>query len=133
MSDQIKQWIAKGYALEVTEVIIENDKAEDLDQETLFLDITNAALENMKDDIVPFVNPILTEEQVGAVIDSAAKAQIRNTISEMVDAGLIDAALSESGEVMYKQSAKGAAYEDMLQDEFINPKDFTKQLKGGKL
>ena len=89
MSDQIKQWIAKGYALEVTEVIIENDKAEDLDQETLLLDITSAALENMKDDIVPFVNPNLTEEQVSAVIDSAAKAQLRNTISEMVDAGLI--------------------------------------------
>ena len=47
--------------------------------------------------------------------------------------GLPDAALSESGEVMYKQSAKGAAYEDMLQDKFIKPKDSTKQLKGGKL
>jgi uncharacterized Fe-S cluster-containing radical SAM superfamily protein len=133
MSDQIKQWIAKGYALEVTEVIIENDKAEDLDQETLLLDITNAALENMKDDIVPFVNPILTEEQVNAVIDSAAKAQLRNTISEMVDAGLIDAELSESGEVLYKATAKGAAYEDMLEDGFIKPEDFTKQLKEGKL
>ena len=133
MSDQIKQWIAKGYALEITEVIIENDKAEDLDQETLLLDITNAALENMKDDIVPFVNPILTEEQVNAVIDSAAKAQLRNTISEMVDAGLIDAELSESGEVLYKRSAKGAAYEDMLEDGFIKPEDFTKQLKEGKL
>ena len=70
MEDQIKQWIAKDYALEVTEVILENDKAEDLDQATLLVDITNAALENMKDDIVPFVNPILSEEQVGAVIDS---------------------------------------------------------------
>lgn len=133
MEDQIKQWIAKGYALEVTEVILENDKSEDLDQATLLLDITNAALENMKDDIVPFVNPILSEEQVSAVIDSAAKAQLRNTISEMVDAGLLDAALNESGEVVYKQSAKGAAYEDMLADGFMKPEDFNKQLKEGKL
>jgi hypothetical protein len=133
MEDQIKQWIAKGYALEVTEVILENDKSEDLDQETLLLDITNTALENMKDDIVPFVNPILSEEQVSAVIDSAAKAQLRNTISEMVDAGLLEAELSESGEVMYKQSAKGAAYEDMLADGFMKEEDFTKQLKEGKL
>ena len=132
MEDQIKQWIAKGYALEVTEVILENDKAEDLDQATLLVDITNAALENMKDDIVPFVNPILSEEQVGAVIDSAAKAQLRNTISEMVDAGLLDAELSESGEVVYKTTAKGAAYEDMLADGFMKEKDFTKQLKEGK-
>ena len=35
MEDQIKQWIAKGYALEVTEVILENDRAGDLDQATL--------------------------------------------------------------------------------------------------
>jgi len=133
MEDQIKQWIAKGYALEVTEVILENDKAEDLDQATLLVDITNAALENMKDDIVPFVNPILSEEQVSAVIDSAAKAQLRNTISEMVDAGLLDAELSESGEVMYKATAKGAAYEDMLADGFMKEEDFTKQLKEGKL
>lgn len=133
MEDQIKQWIAKGYALEVTEVILENDKGEDLDQATLLVDITNAALENMKDDIVPFVNPILSEEQVGAVIDSAAKAQLRNTISEMVDAGLLEAELSESGEVLYKTTAKGAAYEDMLADGFMKEEDFTKQLKGGKL
>jgi hypothetical protein len=67
------------------------------------------------------------------VIDSAAKAQLRNTISEMVDAGLIDAELSESGEVMYKRSAKGAAYEDMINSKFMKKKDFNKQLKGGKL
>jgi hypothetical protein len=133
MEDQIKQWIAKGYALEVTAVILENDEAEDLDQETLLLDITNAALENMKDDIVPFVNPILSEEQVSAVIDSAAKAQLRNTISEMVDAGLLEAELNESGEVMYKTTAKGAAYEDMIQDEFMTREDFNKQFKEGKL
>lgn len=133
MEDQIKQWIAKGYALEVTEVILENDKAEDLDQATLLVDITNAALENMKDDIVPFVNPILSEEQVSAVIDSAAKAQLRNTISEMVDVGLLEAELSESGEVMYKTTAKGAAYDDMIQDGFMTQEDFNKQFKEGKL
>jgi hypothetical protein len=133
MEDQIKQWIAKGYALEVTEVILENDKAEDLDQATLLVDITNAALENMKDDIVPFVNPILSEEQVSAVIDSAAKAQLRNTISEMVDAGLLEAELSESGEVMYKTTAKGCAYDDMIQDGFMTQEDFNKQFKEGKL
>ena len=133
MEDQIKQWIAKGYALEVTEVILENDKAEDLDQATLLVDITNAALENMKDDIVPFVNPILSEEQVSAVIDSAAKAQLRNTISEMVDAGLLEAELSESGEVMYKTTAKGCAYDDMIQDGVMTQEDFNKQFKEGKL
>ncbi len=133
MEDQIKKWIAKGYALEVTEVILENDKAEDLDQETLLLDITNAALENMKDDIVPFVNPILSEEQVSAVIESAAKAQLRNTISEMVDAGLLEAELNESGEVMYKTTAKGCAYDDMIQDGFMTQEDFNKQFKEGKL
>lgn len=133
MQDQIKQWIAKGYALDVTEVILAGDKEEDLDQETLILEITNAALDNMKDEIVPFVNPILSEEQVCAVIDSAAKAQLRNTISNMVDAGLLEAGLSEAGEVVYSATAKGAAYEDMLADGFMKEEDFTKQLKEGKL
>ena len=133
MQDQIKQWIAKGYALEVALVILENDKEGDLDQETLILEITNAALENMQGQLVMEANPMLTEEQVSAVVDSAAKSQLRNTISEMVEAGLLEAELNEEGEVVYKTSAKGCAYDDMIQDGFMTQEDFNKQFKEGKI
>ncbi len=133
MQDQIKQWIAKGYALEVALVILENDKEGDLDQETLILEITNAALENMQGQLVMEANPMLSEQQVGDVIESASKAQIRNTISEMVDAGLLEAELSEEGEVVYKTTAKGCAYDDMIKDGFMSEEDFNKQFKEGKL
>jgi hypothetical protein len=133
MQDQIKQWIAKGYALEVALVILENDKEGDLDQETLILEITNAALENMQGQLVMEANPMLTEEQVSAVVDSAAKSQLRNTISEMVEAGLLEAELIEEGEVVYKTTAKGCAYDDMIQDGFMTQEDFNKQFKEGKL
>jgi hypothetical protein len=133
MQDQIKQWIAKGYALEVALVILENDKEGDLDQETLILEITNAALENMQGQLVMEANPMLTEEQVSAVVDSAAKSQLRNTISEMVEAGLLEAELNEEGEVVYKTTAKGCAYDDMIQDGFMTQEDFNKQFKEGKL
>lgn len=133
MQDQIKQWIAKGYALEVAVVILDEDKNEDLDQETLILEITNAALENMKDQLVMEANPMLSEDQINAVIDSAAKAQLRNTISEMVDAGLLEAELSEEGEVLYKTTAKGCAYDDMIQDGLITQEEFNKQVKEGKI
>jgi hypothetical protein len=133
MEDQIKQWIAKGYALEVTEVILENDKAEDLDQATLLVEITNAALENMQGQLVMEANPMLTEEQISAIVDSAAKSQLRNTISEMVEAGLLEAELNEEGEVVYKTTAKGCAYDDMIQDGFMTQEDFNKQFKEGKI
>ena len=133
MQDQIKQWIAKGYALEVALVILENNKEGDLDQETLILEITNAALENMQGQLVMEANPMLTEEQVSAVVDSAAKSQLRNTISEMVEAGLLEAELNEEGEVVYKTTAKGCAYDDMIQDGFMTQEDFNKQFKEGKL
>ncbi len=133
MQDQIKQWIAKGYALEVALVILENDTAGDLDQETLILEITNAALENMQGQLVMEANPMLSEKQVEDVIESASKAQIRNTISEMVEAGLLDAELNEEGEVVYKTSAKGCAYDDMIQSGFMTQEDFNKQFKEGKL
>jgi hypothetical protein len=133
MQDQIKQWIAKGYALEVAVVILDEDKNEDLDQETLILEITNAALENMKGQLVMEANPMLSEDQINAVIDSAAKAQLRNTISEMVDAGLLEAELSEEGEVLYKTTAKGCAYDDMIQDGLITQEEFNKQVKEGKI
>jgi|688.fasta_scaffold07479_11 hypothetical protein len=133
MEDQIKKWIAKGYALEVALVILENDKEGDLDQETLILEITNAALENMQGQLVMEANPMLTEEQVSAVVDSAAKSQLRNTISEMVEAGLLEAELNEEGEVVYKTTAKGCAYDDMIQDGFMTQEDFNKQFKEGKL
>jgi hypothetical protein len=133
MQDQIKQWIAKGYALEVALVILENDKEGDLDQETLILEITNAALENMQGQLVMEANPMLTEEQVSAVVDSAAKSQLRNTISEMVEAGLLEAELNEEGEVVYKTTAKGCAYDDMIQDGFMTQEDFNKQFKEGKI
>jgi hypothetical protein len=133
MQDQIKQWIAKGYALEVALVILDEDRNEDLDQETLILEITNAALENMKGQLVMEANPMLTEAQVNAVIDSAAKAQLRNTISEMVDAGLLEASLSEDGEVVYKTTAKGCAYDDMIQDGVLTEEEFNKQVKEGKI
>jgi len=133
MQDQIKQWIAKGYALEVALIILENDKDGDLDQETLILEITNAALENMQGQLVMEANPMLTEEQVSAVVDSAAKSQLRNTISEMVEAGLLEAELNEEGEVVYKTTAKGCAYDDMIQDGFMTQEDFNKQFKEGKI
>lgn len=133
MQDQIKQWIAKGYALEIAVVILDEDKNEDLDQETLILEITHAALENMKDQLVMEANPMLSEDQINAVIDSAAKAQLRNTISEMVDAGLLEAELSEEGEVLYKTTAKGCAYDDMIQDGLITQEEFNKQVKEGKI
>jgi len=133
MQDQIKQWIAKGYALEVAVVILDEDKNEDLDQETLILEITHAALENMKDQLVMEANPMLSEDQINAVIDSAAKAQLRNTISEMVDAGLLEAELSEDGEVLYKTTAKGCAYDDMIQDDVLTQEEFNKQVKEGKI
>jgi hypothetical protein len=133
MEDQIKKWIAKGYALEVALVILENDKEGDLDQETLILEITNAALENMQGQLVMEANPMLTEEQVSAVVDSAAKSQLRNTISEMVEAGLLEAELNEEGEVVYKTTAKGCAYDDMIQDGFMTQEDFNKQFKEGKI
>ena len=133
MQDQIKQWIAKGYALEVALVILENDKEGDLDPETLILEITNAALENMQGQLVMEANPMLTEEQVSAVVDSAAKSQLRNTISEMVEAGLLEAELNEEGEVVYKTTAKGCAYDDMIQDGFMTQEDFNKQFKEGKI
>jgi excinuclease UvrABC helicase subunit UvrB len=133
MEDQIKQWIAKGYALEVALVILDNDKEGDLDQETLILEITNAALENMQGQLVMEANPMLTEEQVSAVVDSAAKSQLRNTISEMVEAGLLEAELNEEGEVVYKTTAKGCAYDDMIQDGFMTQEDFNKQFKEGKI
>ena len=133
MQDQIKQWIAKGYALEVALVILENDKEGDLDQETLILEITNAALENMQGQLVMEANPMLSEKQVEDVIESASKAQIRNTISEMVDAGLLEAELSEEGEVVYKTTAKGWAYDDMIKDGFMSEEDFNKQFKEGKI
>ena len=133
MEDQIKQWIAKGYALEVALIILENDKDGDLDQETLILEITNAALENMQGQLVMEANPMLTEEQVSAVVDSAAKSQLRNTISEMVEAGLLEAELNEEGEVVYKTTAKGCAYDDMIQDGFMTQEDFNKQFKEGKI
>ena len=133
MQDQIKQWIAKGYALEVATLILEEDKNEDLDQETLILEITHAALDNMKGQLVMEANPILSEDQINAVIDSSAKAQLRNTISEMVDAGLLEAALNEEGEVVYKTTAKGCAYDDMIQDGVLTQEEFNKQVKEGKI
>jgi hypothetical protein len=133
MQDQIKQWIAKGYALEVTEVILEGDTNEDLDQATLILEITNAALSNMQGQLVMEANPILSEDQINAVIDSAAKAQLRNTISDMVEAGLLEASLNEDGEVVYNTTAKGCAYDDMIQDGLITEEDFNKQVKEGKI
>lgn len=133
MQDQIKQWIAKGYALEVATVILTEDKNEDLDQETLILEITHAALDNMKDQLVMEANPMLSEDQINAVIDSSAKAQLRNTISEMVDAGLLEAELSEEGEVVYKTTAKGCAYDDMIQDGVLTQEEFNKQVKEGKI
>jgi hypothetical protein len=133
MQDQIKQWIAKGYALEVTEVILEGDTNEDLDQATLILEITNAALSNIQNQLVMEANPILSEDQINAVIDSAAKAQLRNTISDMVEAGLLEASLNEDGEVVYNTTAKGCAYDDMIQDGLITEEDFNKQVKAGKI
>lgn len=133
MQDQIKQWIAKGYALEVATVILTEDKNEDLDQETLILEITHAALDNMKDQLVMEANPMLSEDQINAVIDSSAKAQLRNTISEMVDAGLLEAELNEEGEVVYKTTAKGCAYDDMIQDGVLTQEEFNKQVKEGKI
>lgn len=133
MQDQIKQWIAKGYALEVTEVILEGDTNEDLDQATLILEITNAALSNMQDQLVMEADPILSEDQINAVIDSAAKAQLRNTISDMVEAGLLEASLNEDGEVVYNTTAKGCAYDDMIQDGLITEEEFNKQVKAGKI
>ena len=133
MQDQIKQWIAKGYALEVTEVILEGDTNEDLDQATLILEITNAALDNMRDQLVMEANPTLSEDQINDVIDSAAKAQLRNTISDMVEAGLLEASLDEDGEVVYNTTAKGCAYDDMIQDGLITEEEFNKQVKAGKI
>jgi hypothetical protein len=133
MQDQIKQWIAKGYAAEIVPVILDADSNEDLDQETLTLEITNIALENMKDQLIMEADPLLSEDQISAVIDSAAKAQLRNTISDMVDAGLLEAALDEEGNVVYKTTAKGCAYDDMIQDGFMTQDDFNKQFKEGKL
>lgn len=133
MQDQIKQWIAKGYAFEVATIILAEDKNEDLDQETLILEITHAALDNMKGQLVMEANPILSEDQINAVIDSSAKAQLRNTISEMVDAGLLEAALNEEGEVVYKTTAKGCAYDDMIQDGVLTQEEFNKQVKEGKI
>ena len=133
MQDQIKQWIAKGYALEVTEVILEGDTNEDLDQATLILEITNAALDNMRDQLVMEANPTLSEDQINDVIDSAAKAQLRNTISDMVEAGLLEASLDEDGEVVYNTTAKGCDYDDMIQDGLITEEEFNKQVKAGKI
>ena len=133
MQDQIKQWIAKGYALEIAIAILDDDKEGDLDQETLILEITNMALDNMRGQLVMEATPQLSEAQVVAAIESAEKAQLRNTISEMVDAGLLEAELDPSGEVVYKTSAKGCAYDDMIKDGFMTEEDFNKQFKEGKI
>ena len=133
MQDQLKQWIAKGYALEIAIAILDNDKEGDLDQETLILEITNMALDNMRGQLVMEATPQLSEDQVSAAIDSAEKAQLRNTISEMVDAGLLEASLDSNGEVVYSTTAKGCAYDDMIQDGLITEEEFNKQVKAGKI
>jgi hypothetical protein len=133
MQDQIKQWIAKGYAVEVADVILSADSETDLDRETLILEINNAALSNMQSQLVMEANPQLSEKQVGAVIDSAAKAQLRNTISDMVELGLLEASLDGDGEVVYKTTAKGCAYGDMIEDGVLTQEEFDKQVKEGKI
>lgn len=133
MQDQIKEWIAKGYAAEVAEVILSADSETDLDEQTLVLEITRAALRNMKGQLVMEANPLLSEEQISTVIDSAAKAQLRNTISDMVEAGLLEAALSEDGEVVYKTTTKGCAYDDMIATGVLTQEEFNKQVKEGKI
>ena len=133
MQDQLKQWIAKGYALEIAIAILDSDKEGDLDQETLILEITNMALDNIRGQLVMEATPQLSEDQVSAAIDSAEKAQLRNTISEMVDAGLLEASLDSNGEVVYSTTAKGCAYDDMIQDGLITEEEFNKQVKAGKI
>lgn len=132
MEAQTKTWIAKGYALEAATLILEEDTAGDLDRETLLVEIINAALENIKDqDVWSNINPSISESQLDSALESARMAQIRNTVSDMVDEGLLEAAFNEAGEVVYSTTAKGAAFADMLYDD-ISKKNLTKN-KGGKI
>jgi len=132
MEAQTKHWIAKGYALEAATLILEEDTAGDLDRETLLVEIINAALENIKDqDVWSNINPSISESQLDSALESARMAQIRNTVSDMVDEGLLEAAFNEAGEVVYSTTARGAAFADMLYDD-ISKKNLTKN-KGGKI
>lgn len=133
MEIKIKQWISKGYAQEVAQLIKSEDKAEDLDLQVLQLEIEHMAFDNIKYQELNEAEPTLSEKQIGRAIDSAAKAQLQNTISEMVDAGLLEAELDPNGEVVYKTTAKGCAYDDMIKDGFMTEEDFNKQFKEGKL
>jgi len=134
MENQTKLWIAKGYALEVVELILSEDRSGDLDRETLLVEIINAAQENIKDqDVWSDINPHLSESQLGSALEAASMAQIRNTVSDMVDQGLLEAAFNEAGEVVYSTTAKGAAYADMIEEGKITQEEFNKQVKERKI
>lgn len=134
MENQTKHWIAKGYALEVATIILEEDRAGDLDRETLLVEIENFALENIKDqDVWSDINPSISESQLGSALEAASIAQIRNTVSGMVEQGLLEASFNEEGEVVYSTTAKGQAYADMIEDGEITQDDFNKQVKEGKI
>jgi len=134
MENQTKIWIAKGYALEVAAIILNEDKAGDLDRETLIIEIENAAFKNIIDqDVWSDINPHLSESQLGSALEAASMAQIRNTVSDMVDQGLLEAAFNEVGEVVYSTTAKGQAYADMIEEGKITQEEFNKQVKERKI
>lgn len=134
MEKHIKNWIAKGFALEIASIILSEDKGGDLDRETLIVEIESAALDNIKNTfLLGEIDPTLSQEQLDKAIDAAGIAQIRNTVSEMVESGLLEASFNEEGEVVYSTTAKGQAYADMIEDKFMSQEDFTKQFNEGKI
>lgn len=134
VSNQIKTWIAKGYAAEITPIIMAEDRVGDLDKDTLLLELQNAALDNvMHQWNLDEIDPSISAEQLDSALEAATVAQIRNTVSDMVDSGLLEASLNEEGEVVYATTAKGAAYADMIEDKFMSEEDFNKKFKEGKL
>lgn len=134
VSNQIKTWIAKGYAAEITPIIMSEDIVGDLDKDTLLIELQNAALDNVMNQWeLDEINPTISPEQLDSALEAATMAQIRNTVSDMVDSGLLEASLNEEGEVVYATTAKGQAYADMIEDKFMSEEDFNKQFKEGKI
>ena len=110
------------------------DKVGDLDRDTLLIELQNAALDNVLHQWeLDEIDPSISAEQLDSALEAATMAQIRNTVSDMVDSGLLEASLNDEGEVVYSTTAKGAAYADMIEDKFMSEEDFNKQFKDGKI
>jgi len=131
-TNQLFEWIASGYTLEVVGVIKSDDVKDDLDEETLTEEIRESALKNLEERGEVELNPMLTEEQLTSAIEAAAKASISKTINALVDKDMVQTSVRSGGEISYGLTAKGQAFSDMLEDGYIKPEDFNNNFNEGK-